>query len=129
VYLIVIFQKFKLAEIIGIHKKTGLQRDELFMLLSSCLLSLLGRINLIIILHLFCYPGASCMFKVTFSNCGIGTYGVPVCFTVERETHSQKKQFDIVRTMVGILSLKLCCDGKSAHQVSWCTDAYKFLHF
>lgn len=44
--------------------------------------------------------GASYTFKVTFKNCGIGTYGVPVCFTLERESHSEKKQFDIIRTMV-----------------------------
>lgn len=44
--------------------------------------------------------GASYTFEVTFSNCGIGTYGVPVCFTLERETEPEKKPFDIIRTMV-----------------------------
>jgi len=68
------------------------------------------------------------MFKVTFSNCGIGTYGVPVCFTLERETDVPKKEFDIVRTMVGSLTLKLRYDN-SAHQVPWCADVYKVLHF
>jgi hypothetical protein len=68
------------------------------------------------------------MFKVTFSNYGIGTYGVPVCFTLERETDLKKKEFDIVRTVVGFFTLKLRYDN-SAHQVPWCAGAYKFLHF
>ena len=67
-------------------------------------------------LYLFCYQGASYKFKVTFINYGTGTYGVPVCFTLERETGPDKKQFDIVRTMVGSLTLKRCYDN-SAHQV------------
>jgi hypothetical protein len=67
------------------------------------------------------------MFKVTFINYGVGTYGVPVCFTLRRETDPQK-EFDIVRTMVGSLTLKLCYDNLT-QQVPWCADAYKFLHF
>jgi hypothetical protein len=39
-------------------------------------------------------------------NCGIGTYGVPVCFTFERETDSTKKEFDIIKMMVCILVWK-----------------------
>ena len=78
-------------------------------------------------LYLFCYQGISYVFKVTFNNYGVGTYGVPVCFTLRRETDHQK-EFDIVRTMVGSLILKLC-DDNSARQVPWCADAYKFLHF
>ncbi|XP_021920403.1 putative helicase mov-10-B.2 isoform X4 [Zootermopsis nevadensis] len=46
------------------------------------------------------HKGASYMVKVTFQNCGIGTYGVPVCFTFERETSSSMKVFDIIKTMV-----------------------------
>jgi hypothetical protein len=40
--------------------------------------------------------------KVTFSNCGIGTYGVPVCFTLKNDT--TEKEFDIIRVMVCILT-------------------------
>jgi hypothetical protein len=42
--------------------------------------------------------------KVTFKNCGIGTYGVPVCFTFERKTSSSMKVFDIIKMMVCILT-------------------------
>ncbi|PNF41191.1 hypothetical protein B7P43_G01458 [Cryptotermes secundus] len=45
-------------------------------------------------------PGASYVVKVTFSNCGIGTYGVPVCFTLVYATDSARKEFDIIRVMV-----------------------------
>ena len=53
---------------------------------------------------------------------------MPVCFTLERENEPQKKQFDIVRTMVGSLTLKPYYDN-SAHQVPWCADAYAFFAF
>lgn len=46
------------------------------------------------------HPGASYMVKVTFSNCGIGTYGVPVCFTLAYDTDSARKEFDIIRVMI-----------------------------
>jgi hypothetical protein len=44
------------------------------------------------------------MVKVTFSNCGIGTYGVPVCFTLAYGTDSARKEFDIIRVMVCIVT-------------------------
>lgn len=45
------------------------------------------------------------MVKVTFSNSGIGTYGVPVCFTLNNDT--AKREFDIIRVMVCILAWTL----------------------
>lgn len=78
-----------------------------FCSISLLFLSAAGRSNLIAgnaCCLLFCCAGASYVVKVTYSNSGIGTYGVPVCFTLAYGTDSARKEFDIIRVMVCIVT-------------------------